>query len=82
MDDEKEVRIFHAHKELLSGMLKLNNYFTGQLITYKNSQFYLHFIARNEVFRSMFENNEMKEVKEGHVENKDISTKTMEWFLK
>jgi len=30
----------------------------------------------------MFENKEMKEVKKGHVEFSDISTKTMEWFLR
>jgi len=30
----------------------------------------------------MFENNEMKEVKEGHVEISDISIKAMEWFLR
>jgi len=30
----------------------------------------------------MFENKEMKEVKEGHVEISDISIKAMEWFLR
>jgi len=30
----------------------------------------------------MFENKEMKEVKESHVEISDISIKAMEWFLR
>jgi len=30
----------------------------------------------------MFENKEMKEVKEGHVEISDITIKAMEWFLR
>jgi len=30
----------------------------------------------------MFENKEMKEGKEGHVEIRDISIKAMEWFLR
>jgi len=42
----------------------------------------LNFTARNEVFIRMFENKEMKEVKEGHVEIQDISNKAVEWFFR
>jgi len=42
----------------------------------------LYFTARNEVFRRMFENKEMKEGKDGQVEISDISINAMEWFLR
>jgi len=42
----------------------------------------LHFTARNEVFRRMFENKEMKEDKDSLLEISDISINAMERFLR
>jgi len=46
----------------------------------RNQQHNFHFIARNEVFRKMFGNEELN--KEGHLEISDISVNAFAWFLK
>jgi len=81
LDEGHEVKVFFVHKAILSVIFHC--IITASTSHWTNdNQPYLNFTTRNEVFRTMFENKEMKEVKEGHVEISDISIKAMEWLLR